>query len=176
MNPIVVNSPRVDQLIHDNKLQITLQDAVELALENSLDIAVARYNPWIADTDILRTKAGGQGRGVPGADFRTSLASITPTIRFSPTIPSSPPPRPWIRARLRSTILSWREPVSVVETHCAACTLTPTFLTSDTTGLHFRHHRKYRLGQHPFLVRLDRELFQSLVQSSLTAGFSANSC
>jgi outer membrane protein len=76
--PTLVNSPRIDQLIHDNKLQITLQDAVELALENSLDIAVARYNPWIADTDILRTKAGGQGRGTPGADFPTSQANIDP--------------------------------------------------------------------------------------------------
>jgi outer membrane protein TolC len=79
---VVVNSPRVDQLIHDNKLQITLQDAVELALENSLDIAVARYNPWIADTDILRTKAGGQGRGTPGADFPTSQAAIDPFNTF----------------------------------------------------------------------------------------------
>jgi outer membrane protein len=76
--PTLFNSPRIDQLIHDNKLQITLQDAVELALENSLDIAVARYNPWIADTDILRTKAGGQGRGTPGADFPTSQANIDP--------------------------------------------------------------------------------------------------
>jgi outer membrane protein len=76
--PILVNSPRIDQLIHDGKLQITLQDAVEFALENSLDISVARYNPWIADTDILRTKAGGQGRGTPGADFPTSQANIDP--------------------------------------------------------------------------------------------------
>jgi outer membrane protein TolC len=79
---VLVNSPRVDQLIHDGKLQITLQDAVELALENSLDIAVARYNPWIADTDILRTKAGGQGRGTPGADFPTSQANIDPFNPF----------------------------------------------------------------------------------------------
>src|ERR1700736_3871802 len=80
--PILVNSPRVDQLIHDNKLQIALQDAVELALESSLDIAVARYNPWIAETDILRTKAGGQGHGTPGADFPTSQANIDPFSQF----------------------------------------------------------------------------------------------
>jgi outer membrane protein TolC len=86
--PALVNSPRIDQLIHDNKLQITLQDAVELALENSLDIAVARYNPWIADTDLLRTKAGGQGRGTPGADFPTSQASIDP---FNTIFPSYDP-------------------------------------------------------------------------------------
>lgn len=86
--PALVNSPRIDQLIHDNKLQITLQDAVELALENSLDIAVARYNPWIADTDILRTKAGGQGRGTNGADFPTSQAAINP---FNTVFPSYDP-------------------------------------------------------------------------------------
>jgi len=86
--PMLVNSPRIDQLIRDNKLQITLQDAVELALENSLDIAVARYNPWIADTDILRTKAGGQGRGTTGADFPTSQAAIDP---FNTVFPSYDP-------------------------------------------------------------------------------------
>lgn len=80
--PNLVNSPRIDQLVHDGKLELTLQDAVELALENSLDIAVARYTPWIADTDILRTKAGGQGRGTQGADFGTSQANITPTNPF----------------------------------------------------------------------------------------------
>jgi outer membrane protein TolC len=35
-----------------------------LALENNLDLAIARYNLPIADTDILRTKAGGFFRGV----------------------------------------------------------------------------------------------------------------
>jgi outer membrane protein TolC len=84
----LANSPRIDQLIHDGKLEITLQDAVELALENSLDIAVQRYYPWIADTDILRTKAGSQGRGIPGADFGTSAAAIVPN---SFTIPSYDP-------------------------------------------------------------------------------------
>src|SRR5208282_4532616 len=52
--PVLTNSPRIDQLIHDGKLEISLQDAVELALENSLDIAVQRYYPWIADTSILK--------------------------------------------------------------------------------------------------------------------------
>jgi outer membrane protein len=88
--PDLVNSPRIDQLIHDGKLQITLQDAVELALENSLDIAVQRYYPWIADTDVLRTKAGGTGRGVPGVDFASSSAFIDPfsqnLISYDPVI------------------------------------------------------------------------------------------
>ena len=62
--PELTNSPRLDHLIRDGKLYISLQDAIDLALENNLDLAIARYNLPIADTDILRTKAGGIFRGV----------------------------------------------------------------------------------------------------------------
>jgi len=86
--PSLTNSPRIDQLIHDGKLEISLQDAVELALENSLDIAVQRYNPWIADTGILKTEAGGFGGGVPGAAFGGSSAN-NPFVNFDPTLTST---------------------------------------------------------------------------------------
>ena len=66
-DPGLTNSPRIDQLIHDNKLDLSLQDAVDLALENNIDIVVARYNVWYADTDLLRTAGGGVGRGTAGA-------------------------------------------------------------------------------------------------------------
>jgi outer membrane protein TolC len=62
--PSLVNSPTLSQLIRDGKLYLSLKDAIRLALENNLDIAIARYNLPIADTDILRTKAGGVFRGV----------------------------------------------------------------------------------------------------------------
>jgi outer membrane protein TolC len=60
----MANSPRLNQLVRDGKLYLSLQDAISLALENNLDIAIARYNLPIADTDVLRTKAGGIFRGV----------------------------------------------------------------------------------------------------------------
>ena len=62
--PVLANSPRLDQLVRDGKLYLSLKDAIALALENNLDLAIARYNLPIADTDILRTKAGGIFRGV----------------------------------------------------------------------------------------------------------------
>ena len=62
--PDLHNSTRLQSLIRDGKLYISLQDAIALALENSLDLAIARYNLPIADTDIQRTKAGGSFRGV----------------------------------------------------------------------------------------------------------------
>ena len=62
--PVLTNSPRLDRLIRDGKLYLSMKDAIDLALENNLDLAIARYNLPIADTDLLRTKAGGSFRGV----------------------------------------------------------------------------------------------------------------
>jgi outer membrane protein TolC len=62
--PLLTNSPLLTQLIRDGKLYISLKDAIRLALENNLDLAIARYNLPIALTDILRTQAGGIFRGV----------------------------------------------------------------------------------------------------------------
>lgn len=62
--PVLANSPRLDRLIREGKLYLSLKDAIDLALENNLDLAIARYNLPIASTDILRTQAGGFFRGV----------------------------------------------------------------------------------------------------------------
>ncbi len=62
--PNLANTPRIDQLMHDGKLYISMNDAVALALENNLDIAIARYNLNIADTDVWRAKAGAAILGV----------------------------------------------------------------------------------------------------------------
>lgn len=62
--PVLTNSQRLDRLIRDGKLYLSLKDAIDLALENNLDLAIARYNLPIADADILRTKAGASFRGI----------------------------------------------------------------------------------------------------------------
>src|SRR6202165_4991737 len=62
--PNLSNAPRIEELMHDGKLYISMNDAVALALENNLDIAIARYNLNIADTDIWRAKAGSSILGV----------------------------------------------------------------------------------------------------------------
>src|SRR5205814_5918812 len=71
--PSLSNSPRIDNLLRDGKLMLSLNDAISLALENNLDLAIARYNLSIADTDLLRTQAGGSVRGVA-----TGLVQGTP--------------------------------------------------------------------------------------------------
>ena len=62
--PDLRNTPRIEQLLQNGKLRLSMDDAVALALENNLDIAIARYNLNIADTDIMRTKAGANFLGV----------------------------------------------------------------------------------------------------------------
>src|SRR5215470_13500625 len=84
----LANSPRIDQMIQDGKLNLSLQDAVELALQNNLDIIVQRYNPWIADTAVLKANAGGVGGVPPGGLFAGSTANI-PFLNFDPTLTST---------------------------------------------------------------------------------------
>src|SRR5258706_3770167 len=62
--PNLANTPRIDKFLHDGNLYNSMNDAVALALENNLDIAIARYNLNIADTDIWRSKAGASILGV----------------------------------------------------------------------------------------------------------------
>jgi outer membrane protein len=62
--PNLSNTPRVEPLIQNGKLMLSINDAIALALENNLDIAIARYNLNIADTDILLANAGQSTRGV----------------------------------------------------------------------------------------------------------------
>src|SRR6202161_4060285 len=63
--PNLANTARIDQSLRDGKLYLSLNDAIALALENNLDIAIARYNLNIADTDVLRARAGATILGTP---------------------------------------------------------------------------------------------------------------
>lgn len=74
------NTPRLDQLLRDGKIYLSLSDAVTLALENNYDIAIARINLDIADTDILRTKAGSSLRGVSTGVVANTLGSSGTTV------------------------------------------------------------------------------------------------
>jgi outer membrane protein len=82
---VLANSPRLDQLIHDGKMDLSLQDAIALALENSMDIVVQRYNPWIADVSLLKTHAGGYGYGTPGSIAVGSTANL-PELYYDPIV------------------------------------------------------------------------------------------
>ena len=65
--PVLENSLRLGELIHDGKLELSLADAVALTLENNLDIFVGRYVVPFSQIDIMRTKSGQAARGFSGA-------------------------------------------------------------------------------------------------------------
>ena len=52
------NSPRIDSLLRAGNLYLSLQDAIALALENNLDIAIQRYGPQIADAVVMSCRSG----------------------------------------------------------------------------------------------------------------------
>jgi len=75
-----MNSVRLTDLVKDGKIYLSLSDAIALALENNYDIAIARYDLDIADTDILRTKTGQLPLGVPTGLVTGTLSGSTSTL------------------------------------------------------------------------------------------------
>ena len=82
--PILTNTPRIEQLIQDGKLMLSLEDAVSLALENNLNIYLQRFTPWIAETDLLRAKAGGIAVGI--GNSANVVLGTPPSFAFDPVL------------------------------------------------------------------------------------------
>jgi outer membrane protein len=167
--PVITNSPRLQQFIHDGKLALSLQDAVELALENSLDIGVQRYYPWIADASILKAKAGGSGYATPGGLFASSTAFL-PSFSYDPTVTST------ILIDDRST------PVNnpLISGTGAAGVATLTTLQTHTTAFNNQFSRGFETGTNLTASWNNSRtsstslanLFNPAVQSTLTIGFT----
>ena len=89
------NSTRIDSLLRAGNLYLSLQDAIALALENNLDIAIQRYAPQLADAALRQAEAGGFARGVSTgvlggpASASVSSAGTTPGTNVSATALSS---------------------------------------------------------------------------------------
>jgi outer membrane protein len=75
-----VNSVRLNDLVKDGKIYLSLSDALALAIENNYDIAISRYDLDIADTDILRTKTGAAPLGAPSGLVTGTLGGSTSTL------------------------------------------------------------------------------------------------
>jgi outer membrane protein TolC len=82
---VLANSPRLEQLIHNGKLELSLQDAIALALENSMDIVVQRYLPWMGEVGLLKSRAGGFSYPTAGVAFLESTANV-PELFYDPVL------------------------------------------------------------------------------------------
>src|SRR5207247_4765835 len=65
--PVMEDSPRLHDLLRNGRLRLSMADALALAIENNLDIAVQRFLHPFAETDVLRASSGQAARGIPGA-------------------------------------------------------------------------------------------------------------
>ena len=74
------NSVRLGDLVKDGKIYLSLSDAIALAIENNYDIAIARYDLDIADTDILRAKTGAAPLGAPSGLVTGTLGGSASTL------------------------------------------------------------------------------------------------
>ena len=163
------NSPEIGQMVRDKKLQLTLRTAIELALANNTDITVQRYYSSIAQTDILRTRAGGTQRGVNIVAVPLAFADV-PTLTFDPILTSS---------------LSWdrrQTPVNNPLTSGVGTTTTSTTqsVVTNTALANFQYSQNLRTGT-SFAVTYNNSrtsttspavLFNPSVQSVGTFSFS----
>jgi outer membrane protein len=166
----LTNSPRLQQLIHDGKLELSLQDAIALSMENSMDIVVQRYNPWLADVGLLKARAGGTSYGTPGADFAGSTANIV-NLYYDPVLTAN---------------IGLNQQVTPINNPFIAGTgsLTPTngsqvfALSSHTAQYNFSFQKSFDTGTtlsaNWYNTRASSDadnFFNPYVQSSLTIGF-----
>jgi outer membrane protein len=95
--PAALIAPSARSLVRNGALYLSLKDALALAIENNLDVQVARYGLSIARTNMLRAQGGGSlrqvdnfvaesptGVGGPGSPLLNSAAATlgptTPTV------------------------------------------------------------------------------------------------
>lgn len=81
--PNMANSQHLSDYVSNGKMRISVQDAITLALENSLDIEVERYVPWIAQANLLGSAAGA---GNPGG------LSFDPTVNITGEVTNTETP------------------------------------------------------------------------------------
>jgi outer membrane protein len=89
------DSDRLSELIRGDTLYLTLQDAIDLSIENNFDVEIQRFDHEFALTDIMRSKGGGLLRGVtttvtempsgeggPGEPLLTTVGGYSPVIQL----------------------------------------------------------------------------------------------
>ncbi len=78
--PSFLNTLQLDHFVSNGKIYLGLGDAVLLALQNNYDIAIQRLNLDIADTDILRSRAGAGLLGVNSSVLTGTQGGTTASV------------------------------------------------------------------------------------------------
>ena len=79
----LTNSSRLAGLVRGGKLYLTVQDAIALAIENNIDVQIARYTPILDVWALERSQAGGALPGVPAASSQATSVAKGQGVRGS---------------------------------------------------------------------------------------------
>ncbi len=81
------NSSRLNNLMRAGNLYLSVADALALAMENNLNLEIARYGPLLADSALSVLKVGGcAARRPPGWSW---IAAVNAGVGVSGTIASA---------------------------------------------------------------------------------------
>jgi outer membrane protein len=161
--PMLTNSPRIDQLIQDNKLMLSLEDVISLALENNLNISVQKFTPWIAETQLLKAKSG----GIPElSNSQQIVLGTSPAVSFDPLVSGSVG---WSRATVpvNNPFISGTGTISTTAPAITANTYTYNFGYSE--GFHTGANFSVTLDTTRQASNLAENLFNPFVEPVLTA-------
>ena len=161
--PMLTNSPRIDQLIQGDKLMLSLEDVISLALENNLNISVQKFQPWIEQTQLLKAKAGGIPQS--GATQQVVLGT-SPSVSFDPLITGSVG---WARSTtpINNPFISGTGTTSTEAEAISANTYTYDF--GFAQGFHTGANFSLTLNTTRQASNLEENLFNPFVQPVLTA-------
>jgi outer membrane protein TolC len=161
--PMLTNSPRIDQLIQGDKLMLSLEDVISLALENNLNISVQKFQPWIEETQLLKAKAG----GIPqSSNSQQVVLGTSPSVSFDPLISGSVG---WARSTtpINNPFISGTGTTSATAEAITANTFTYDFGFSE--GFHTGANFSVTLNTTRQASNLEENLFNPFVQPVLTA-------
>jgi outer membrane protein len=161
--PMLTNSPRIDQLIQGDKLMLSLEDVISLALENNLNISMQKFQPWIEETQLLKAKAGGIPQS--GSTQQVVLGS-SPSVSFDPLISGTVG---WARSTtpINNPFISGTGTTSAEAEAITANTFTYNFGFSE--GFHTGANFSVTLNTTRQASNLQENLFNPFVQPVLTA-------
>src|ERR1700691_3661735 len=161
--PMLTNSPRIDQLIQGDKLMLSLEDVISLALENNLNISVQKFQPWIEETQLLKAKAG----GIPqSSNSQQVVLGTSPSVSFDPLISGSVG---WARSTtpINNPFISGTGTTSTTAEAISANTFTYNFGFSE--GVHTGANFSVTLNTTRQASNLSENLFNPYIQPVLTA-------
>lgn len=157
------DSDRLHALIRDGKLYLTAQDAIALALENNIDLEIARYAPISAAWRLTRAEAGGTLPGVPSGTSQASSVASGQGVQGSQAASG-------VSTSSSSSSSSGTSNASISQIGPVTATLDPTFQETTTFSHQTTPQANTVQSLTPSLIQNQRSYSGAIQQGLLSGG------